>query len=100
MNTAATQNGHFTLPSSWSTVSVRDFFEQVPWTGETPLPTLQTAATTDLPALSFQLKVSDFFSRFPWEGQPDIGTPVAPLTIQPDLPTEDDLTLDGFADLF
>ncbi|MGD1944200.1 MAG: hypothetical protein ACFB0G_23125 [Leptolyngbyaceae cyanobacterium] len=100
MSTAATQNGHFALPTSWSTLSVRDFFEQVSWTGATPPPAHQAEATTDLPTLSFQLKVSEFFSHFPWEGQPDIGTPVAPLTIQPELPAEDDLTLDGFADLF
>lgn len=100
MSYTTTQNGHVTLPSTWSTVSVRDFFEQLPWTGETPLPTLQTAATADPPTLSLQLKVSDFFNRFPWAGQPDIGTPVAPITVQPDRPAEDDLTLDGFADLF
>jgi hypothetical protein len=51
-------------------------------------------------SLSLTLTVGEYFNLLPWDGKPNIAAPMAPLDIQPDLPVEDDITLDGFADLF
>ncbi|RZM78595.1 hypothetical protein [Leptolyngbya iicbica] len=99
------RNGHQTPANSWSTLSVREFFEQMPWTGmpvNRPSPTAgsSSADATGANGLSLTLSVGEYFNLFPWDGKPNIAVPVAPLDIQPDLPMEDDITLDGFADLF
>jgi len=105
----ALMNGHRQSPSTtagnWSTTSVRDFFEQIPWTGvvmrapETGSGRAQ-GASSEPHSLSMTLNVSEYFNLFPWDGKPNIAAPVAPLDIQPDLPEDDGITLDGFADLF
>jgi hypothetical protein len=46
------------------------------------------------------MRVGDYFQSLPWEGEPDIAAPVPPLQLQPELLPEEDMTLDGFADLF
>ena len=99
------RNGHQATTNSWSTLSVRDFFEQMPWTGVSLNPPRSTAngaatGTTEVSSLSLTLTVGEYFNQLPWDGKPHIAAPVAPLDIQPDLPVEDDITLDGFADLF
>lgn len=99
------RHGQQASASTWSTVSVRDFFEQMPWTG---VPVGQpesgsgsfSAEVAEANSLNLKLQVKEYFDRFPWDGQPNIAAPVAPLDIQPDLPAEDEITLDGFADLF
>lgn len=100
-----TLNGHAAHQSNWHTVSVRDFFGQIPWTGApVPMPTVQPGTemppTVEADVLNLQLSVSEFFNRFPWDGKPNIAAPIAPMEVQPDLPPEDSITLDGFADLF
>lgn len=93
------------LDQSWSTISVRDFFEHMPWTGM-PENTLERTSdssptdTTGASSLNLQLKVGEYFNLFPWDSQPDIAAPLAPIDIQPDLSLENDITLEGFADLF
>ncbi|MGF1459396.1 MAG: hypothetical protein ACFBSG_10255 [Leptolyngbyaceae cyanobacterium] len=98
------RNGHRLRTMPLPTTSVRDFFEQIPWTGAAPTPLVSASSTetseTAALELNMKLKVGDFFEHFPWDGKPDIAAPVAPLTVQPELPADDDLTLDGFADLF
>lgn len=103
MMTLASTNGH-RQSVTWQTVTVRDFFSKIAWTGESVREpwTLDSAdeAVVNNP-LDLRLSVGEFFNRFPWDGQPHIAVPVAPLEVQPDLPPpEDDLTLDGFSDLF
>ena len=98
-------NGYTASSTAWQTVSVRDFFGHMPWTGEsTAMPVMTTGteapSLVEVEGLSLQLTVGEFFNRFPWNGKPDIGAPIAPMEIQPDFPTEDSITLDGFADLF
>mgnify|MGYP000562371564 CR=1 FL=1 len=104
MNTA-TLNGHTATRSSWQTLTVRNFFEQIPWTGVVPVaPSASANPDEDLGIAATQLsmtqKVSDFFELFPWDGKPNIAAPVAPMEVQPELPSEDSMTLDGFADMF
>lgn len=101
----ATLNGHAQTGAAWSTISVREFFEQVPWTGASAIAApasgdVASSAPGTSQSLSMTLKVGEFFNLFPWEGKPDIAAPMAPMEIQPDLPADDGLTLDGFADLF
>ena len=102
-------NGHHqgqsTAAKSWYTTSVRDFFEQIPWTGvvmRAPEPVSEDALgePAGSHSLSFTLSVGDYFNSFPRDGKPHIAAPVAPLDPQPDLPQDDGITLDGFADLF
>lgn len=98
-------NGHTARNNAWHTVSVRDFFGQIPWTGApVSMPTVNagnsTAAPPETDGLNFKLSVHEFFNRFPWDGKPNIAAPIAPMEVQPDLPPEDSITLDGFADLF
>jgi hypothetical protein len=100
-----TLNGHASRTANWHTISVRDFFGQIPWTGApAPLPTMTPGSSNPGPAavdfLNLHLSVGDFFNRFPWDGKPNIAAPIAPVEVQPDLPPEDSITLDGFADLF
>ena len=100
-----TLNGQTSQTTNWHTVSVRDFFGQIPWTGASvSVPTVMPGNSTTEPAeadfLNFHLSVGDFFNRFPWDGKPNIAAPIAPVEVQPDLPPEDSITLDGFADLF
>jgi hypothetical protein len=99
------RNGHQATANSWSTLSVREFFEQMPWTGmpvNRPNPSAGGSPTdaTEVNSLSLTLTVGEYFNLLPWDGKPNIAAPMAPLDIQPDLPVEDDITLDGFADLF
>lgn len=99
-------NGHSPQGTAWYAVSVREFFSAIPWTGEAlqaPVnqPTASSSETVAADSLNMLMSVNEFFKRFPWEGQPDIAAPLAPLTVQPDVPPrENDLTLDGFAELF
>ena len=97
-------NGHAPQRDAWHTLSVREFFSTIAWTGE-PVrePWTQPAdgEVISVDGLDMQLSVGEFFNRFPWDGKPSIAAPMAPLEAQPNLPLpEDDLTLDGFADLF
>lgn len=96
-----TLNGH---SMAWQTLSVQDFFGQIPWTGAPvvlPAPGGHDASQGGGGAtLSLQLKVGEFFSHFPWDGKPSIAAPLPALDIQPNLPVDDSMTLDGFADLF
>lgn len=93
--------------NAWQTLSVHDFFAQLPWTGE-PMSSPSASigpvmASGDVGNLHLHLSVGEFFWRFPWDGKPNIAAPIAPIApieIQPDLPAEDSMTLDGFADLF
>lgn len=105
----AVMNGHHqgqsTSARPWPTTSVRDFFEQIPWTGvvmRSPETALEDAlgASSVTSSLSLTLSVGVYFNQFPWDGKPHIAAPVAPLDIQPDLPEDDGITLDGIADLF
>lgn len=103
MNAMTATNGHRALLSQWQTLTVRDFFSQLSWTGQPTLNfQIEDAAPEPLPIADMRLSVRDFFSRFPWEGSPDIAAPMAPLALQADdlMPPEDDLTLDAFSDLF
>jgi hypothetical protein len=98
-------NGHAAYTPAWSTLSVKDFFSQIPWTGASASPMTTTAnldsgTAVETNSLNFQLSVSEFFNRFPWDGKPNIAAPLAPMAVQPDAPEENSLTLDGFADLF
>ena len=98
-------NGQATQVVTWNTLSVRDFFGQIPWTGApTSLPALEAITQTSIPAMAEDLEpkltVSEFFYRFPWDGKPNIAAPIAPMEVKPDLPQGDNITLDGFADLF
>lgn len=102
-------NGHRQGPAAatqrWHTTTVRDFFEQMPWTGvvlRAPVAADEdfSGAAPATSSLSLTLSVGDYFNQFPWDGKPHIAVPVAPLDIQPDLPEDDGITLDGFADLF
>ncbi len=95
-------NGHASKSKTWSTLTVRDFFSQISWTGEVAPSPLQNgtaamAASANPEGLSLRLPVHDFFARFPWDGKPTIAAPTAPLIIQPDLPAPEEITLD---DLF
>lgn len=99
------RHGHQALDKSWSTISVRDFFEQIPWTGvpeniSESVSGSSSTDTTEANSLNLKLKVSEYFNRFPWDGQPDIAVPLTPVAIQPDLSADNDITLEGFADLF
>ena len=96
-------NGHAPQSAKWQTQSVRDFFGQMAWTGNSiklSTPKSTPTTTSDSEASDMQLSVGEFFSRFAWDGTPNIAVPTAPLEFQPNLPSEDDITLDGFADLF
>lgn len=92
--------------AAWSTLSVRDFFGAIIWTGDAAQePWTQTANAPhpgSVEALDMaQMTVGDFFGRCPWSGQPDIAAPLEPLEAQADLfPSDDELTLEGFAELF
>ena len=59
------------------------------------------AADADAP-FSLQMSVSDFFNRFPWDGKPQIAAPVAAESFEAmmESSSDDDFTLDGFADMF
>lgn len=99
----ATSNGHALQSATWHTQSVRDFFGQIDWTGTSINPLTSDSALTaasDSKTPDMRLSVGEFFSRFAWDGMPNIAVPTAPLEFQPDLPAEEDITLDGFADLF
>lgn len=99
------RDNHQKLESAWATVSVRDFFEQMPWSGVPVVsPDLASGGSQASEAtanqLDLKLQVKQYFDLFPWDGKPNIAAPVAPIDVQPDLPAEDEITLDGFADLF
>ena len=99
------RNSHQAMDNSWSTMSVREFFEHMPWTGipsDLPRANADSAAMgpTEIDELSLTLTVGEYFNLLPWEGKPNIAVPVAPIDIQTDLPVAEDITLDGFADLF
>jgi len=98
------QNGHKAALTNWRTLSVRDFFGQLPWTGESrqePWTPPSMTGESASPTPDMRLSVNEFFNRFPWDGKPNIAAPMTPLEVQPDMPASDnDLTLDGFADLF
>jgi len=99
------RQSHPNTAGNWSTTSVRDFFEQIPWTGvvmRAPEAASDSShgALSEPQSLSLTLKVSEYFNLFPWDGKPNIAAPMAPLDIQPDVPEDDGITLDGFADLF
>ena len=98
-------NGHQALDKNWTMISVRDFFERIPWTGFPVSVSDNTSDNalvnrTEADSLNLKLKVSEYFNLFPWDGQPSVAVPVVPIELQPDLPAEDDITLEGFADLF
>lgn len=104
MSTLVQTNGFSPAGNLKGNPSVRDFFGAIPWTGQPLLkawdePTAETFADADAPPMGLSVKA--FFSRFAWDGKPTVAAPLTPLEIQPDIPSpEDDLTLDGFADLF
>lgn len=94
-----------TLDQTWSKISVRDFFERMPWTG-VPVSVAETPSghasdnTVKASSLSFKLKVGEYFDQFPWDGQPNIAVAVAPVSVSSDSLPEEDVTLEGFADFF
>ncbi|NER78525.1 MAG: hypothetical protein F6K42_02910 [Leptolyngbya sp. SIO1D8] len=101
-------NGHLaqgkaSQNAAW-TISVREFFSAIAWSGESAQPSSQPTNAVEVPSpdvLDMRLTVNDFFNCFAWEGKPNIAVPVAPLEARPDLTVSGDgLTLDGFADLF
>lgn len=92
-------------PQDLSTVSVREFFGAIVWTGE-PKPT-NIGADLATEKLSFAggsmalLTVQAFFQQLPWEGEPDIAAPLSTLKVQSEPSSAaDELTLDDFAKLF
>lgn len=94
-----------TLPGELATVTVQDFFSQVPWEGTFSLGAgglgdALGAAETGTTVLSLQLQVSDFFNHFLWEGTPAIGVSTAPLELQEPPSGGESFTLDDFSDLF
>lgn len=98
-------NGRKAESPTWYTLSVRNFFEQISWTGAsasqaTASLSSHTTALDEAVGLSLRLQVNDFFNRFPWEGQPHIATPISPVGVQAESSAADSITLDGFADLF
>ena len=105
MSSALTRtNGHFSQNTAQYQLSVREFFSTIAWNGKPnrePWAQSTRASETSPEALDMHLSVNEFFGNFPWDGKPNIAVPVEPLVVQPDLPlSEDDLTLEGFADLF
>ncbi|NMF84813.1 hypothetical protein [Nodosilinea sp. P-1105] len=88
----------------WLRETVQTFFAGVAWSGAAspshrPRTTDQTSSEATL-----AMTVDAFFGTVPWDGQPEIGVPIAPLAAPSaqaiPAPEEDDLTLDGFSDLF
>ncbi|TVP66718.1 MAG: hypothetical protein EA342_11000 [Leptolyngbya sp. LCM1.Bin17] len=88
----------------WLRETVQTFFAGVAWSGAASQS--HRLGTTDQTSseATLAMTVGDFFGTVPWDGQPEIGVPIAPLaapSAQASPPqAEDDLTLDGFSDLF
>ena len=104
----ATLNGHAAHDTRWHTISVRDFFGQIPWTGvPAPMPSMPpgaaTTQTTEVEvSLNLHMSVGDFFNQFPWDGKPQIAAPIPTESFEAMLEQspDDGITLDGFADMF
>ena len=94
-----------TVEPSWATISVRNFFERIPWTGVSvsvsDVPSGRAASdTVEASSLSLKLSVGEYFDQFPWDGQPHIAVAVTPISIKSDSSPAEDVTLEGFADFF
>lgn len=97
-------NGTAQVPHPWVRETVQTFFEGVAWSGTAFQPQPQPGGSSDRSGSPMTMAVGDFFGTIPWDGQPIIGVPISPLEALPANPSpvqeEDDLTLDGFSDLF
>lgn len=85
--------------SSWTSLSVQDFFEKINWENiaiQMPLPTVTAKERTVTPNMT----VSAFFSVIPWEGEMLIAPPVMVDAPPSGNDEADALTLDDFSGLF
>jgi hypothetical protein len=87
---------------NWRQTSVRDFFIHLNWEGHSSLvePVVHLSTEPSSGPLSLTMSVNRFFSALNWEGG-DVGVPGS-LPAKPSTPSLviDELTLDGFSDLF
>jgi hypothetical protein len=97
-------NGTAHVQQPWLRDTVQAFFEGVAWSGPAFQHRTQPGGSSERSGSPMIMAVGDFFGSIPWDGQPVIGLPISPLEALPANPSpvqeEDDLTLDGFSDLF